>query len=96
MASQFDFDATFGLVDDAGETGSGFGDRIRLRRPLGVHRDVHERNRQNPQIAQLTNLPALVACETRVLLSGVVRCMVSVWHASFRPPFAYMKRMSEP
>jgi len=54
-----------------------------------------ERNRQAATALLITPV-APTWFERRVLLSGVIRCMVSVWHDSFRRPFVCMKRTSEP
>src|SRR5438552_7560193 len=60
-ARQFDFDASFGLVDDTGEAGSGFSYRVPSRHTLSVHRDVHERKTGRPydRVTDHTAAPAL-------------------------------------
>lgn len=45
-ASQFDFNTRFRLIDEAGETGSGFGDGVLPRHTsTNVHHDVQKSNR---------------------------------------------------
>ena len=44
-AGQFDFDTSFGLVDDPGQLGTGLGNGIPLGHVTNVHLDVH-RNKQ--------------------------------------------------